>query len=74
MSFLAGKKTYIAAGALMVVAAAGYWFGYLDGTSAAGLVATGLAFYGLRDANARYAKLIIAALEKAKEQQHSAKK
>ena len=67
MKWLEGKKTLIGAGALAAVGAAAYWQGYIDGVTCAELAAAALIVWGLGDKADRYAKLLMGALEKAKE-------
>ena len=65
-NFLQGRKTYIGAGVLFVVALAGWWFGAINGTEATGMVALAFTAVGLGARSTRYAELTLAALQEIK--------
>jgi hypothetical protein len=60
--FLQGKKTYISAAALCMVAVSGFLFGYIGGTEATALLSAAGALAGLGAKSQRTAQTIIAEL------------
>jgi hypothetical protein len=60
--FLQGKKTYISAALSSIVALAGWWFGAIDTTNAAALLATAGAVAGLGAKAQRTSQLVLTAL------------
>ncbi|HWQ96726.1 MAG TPA: hypothetical protein VN538_01340 [Clostridia bacterium] len=67
MTWLHGKKTYIAAALMFLLAAGGYWYGVVDEFSATVMLVLALGFIGVRDAIARqYAQTVLHAVEAAK--------
>jgi hypothetical protein len=68
-AFLDGKKTYIGAAALLLVAVAGLWFGQLDASGAASSPAS-LFLVGLGHKAQKYSELLIAQTEALKKTGH----
>lgn len=66
MKFLEGKKTYIAAALLVLLAAAGFWFDYIPAVEATAIVIAGLGLFGLGDKADRYGRLLMAYIEAEK--------
>lgn len=67
--WLKGKKTYISAAALALVAIAGWWFKALDGTQALSLLTTAGALAGLGAKSNRTAEVTLAALSDVRDAQ-----
>jgi hypothetical protein len=59
-SFLDGKKTYIGAAVLLLVAVAGLWYGQLDATGAGVIAGFAFVALGLGHKAQKYADLLIA--------------
>jgi hypothetical protein len=70
-SFLTGKKTYIGAAVLLLVAVAGLWYGQLDATGAGVIAGFALVALGLGHKAEKYADLLIAQTDALKKTGHS---
>jgi hypothetical protein len=64
--FLQGKKTYIGAAALALIAILGWWFGAVSGTVASGMLAAAFGIAGLGAKGDRLTALTFEALNEAK--------
>ncbi len=71
VKFLRGKKTYLSAAAIFVLAICGWWFGAISEVDALALLALAFATIGLKAGSARYALATIQALEEIKAAQMS---
>lgn len=71
--FLLGKKTYISAAALALIAIAGWWFGYIGGTQAMAMLATAGGIAGLGAKSQRTAEITMAALTEVHHAQNTAR-
>ncbi len=67
--FLQGKKTYLSAAAMLVLAICGWWFGAINEVNALALLALAFSTIGLKAGSARYALATIQALEEIKSAQ-----
>jgi len=65
-NFLQGKKTYIGAAGLALIAILGWWFGALSGTIASGMLAAAFGIAGLGAKGDRLAALTLEAMSEAK--------
>jgi hypothetical protein len=65
-NWLTGKKTYIAAAALAAIAAAGFWFGAINGTQLGEALAVAAGLVGLGHKLDRQIAFAVAALEQAR--------
>lgn len=65
-NFLQGKKTYISAAALLLVAVAGWWFGAISETDALALLCVAGVAVGLGAKSERYGRLVLTSLEDVK--------
>jgi hypothetical protein len=61
--FLKGKKTYLSAAGLAIVAGVGWWFNAISSTVAVGMLATAGGLAGLGAKSDRAAEMTIVALE-----------
>src|SRR5436190_13502458 len=64
--FLVGKKTYIGASALALIAVFGWWTGVMSGVVASGMLAAAFGIAGLGAKTDRLAAVAIEALNEAK--------
>lgn len=69
-SFLNGKKTYIGAALLLLVAVAGFWYGQLDATGAGVIAGFAFSIAGLGHKAQKYAELLIAQTDALKKSGH----
>src|SRR4051812_34525431 len=69
-SFLNGKKTYIGAATLLLVAVAGLWYGQLDATGAGVIAGFAFAIAGLGHKAQKYADLLVAQTDALKKTGH----
>ena len=67
MKTLEGKKTYIAAGAMVVFAMAGFLFGAISDQMAAGMLIAAFGLFGLGQKSDRYGKAVLAELAEVKQ-------
>jgi len=66
MPWLQGKKTYIAAGALVALAIGGFLVGAVSDMNAALLIVAAFGLFGQRAAIGRYQSFIVAGLDELK--------
>lgn len=69
LKVLEGKKTYLAAAILVVLAVAGYLSGYVSEVNAVAIGAAGFGLFGLGDKSERHFRLMLALLQDVKRKQ-----